>query len=292
LQIGHARDVGIGAHHSAHDRDRLLQERGRFLRRSPGAHCFPYEIAGTVELARRVCGVRRGAHDPLPGLDCLLTRGDSGLARIEDPLPDTDNLLGGIAHRVEAEERHDGDTGGDEEDEETTHCLRRYVPIRHTGNSPRAFPGTSYDRHVEIVSGPWGRSQIDSFLDITVIPIRIASAGRTSPLVQSLWFLYDDDAIWCASQAESVLTRRLRADPRCGFEVAGDLPPYRGVRGTGRVELLPEMAPAILPRLINRYLGDESSPLATWLMSRIDSEVAIRISGLRVTSYDFTSRMA
>jgi nitroimidazol reductase NimA-like FMN-containing flavoprotein (pyridoxamine 5'-phosphate oxidase superfamily) len=145
---------------------------------------------------------------------------------------------------------------------------------------------------VEITSGPWDRSQIQAFLDDTVIPIRIASAGRTSPLVQSLWFLYDEDALWCASQVDSVLTRRLHADPRCGFEIAGDLPPYRGVRGSGRAELLPERAATVLPRLISRYLGDEPSPLATWLLSRVDSEVAIRISDLRVTSYDFTSRMS
>ncbi|MEY4170965.1 MAG: hypothetical protein RLZ94_2038 [Actinomycetota bacterium] len=145
---------------------------------------------------------------------------------------------------------------------------------------------------MEIASGPWDRSQIEDFLGQTVIPIRIASAGRTSPLVQSLWFLYDEDAIWCASQMESVLTRRLRVEPRCGFEIAGDLPPYRGVRGSGRAELLPERAATVLPRLISRYLGDEPSPLATWLLSRVDSEVAIRISDLRVTSYDFTSRMS
>lgn len=145
---------------------------------------------------------------------------------------------------------------------------------------------------MEITSGPWDRSQIQAFLDDTVIPIRIASAGRTSPLVQSLWFLYDEDALWCASQVYSVLARRLHADPRCGFEIAGDLPPYRGVRGSGQAELLPERAATVLPRLISRYLGDEPSPLATWLLSRVDSEVAIRISDLRVTSYDFTSRMS
>ena len=109
---------------------------------------------------------------------------------------------------------------------------------------------------MEIASGPWDRSQIEDFLGQTVIPIRIASAGRTSPLVQSLWFVYDEDAIWCASQMESVLTRRLRVEPRCGFEIAGDLPPYRGVRGSGRAELLPERAATVLPRLISRYLGD------------------------------------
>ena len=46
--------------------------------------------------------------------------------------------------------------------------------------------------------------------------------------------------------------------------------------------LLPERAATVLPRLISRYLGDEPGPLASWLLSRVDSEVAIRISDLRV----------
>jgi len=145
---------------------------------------------------------------------------------------------------------------------------------------------------VEITSGPWDRSQIHAFLEDTVIPIRVASSGRTSPLVQSLWFLYDDDALWCASQVESVLTRRLRVEPRCGFEIAGDLPPYRGVRGTAKAEILPDRAADVLPRLIQRYLGDSPSPLATWLLSRLDREVAIRLHSLRLTSFDFTTRMS
>lgn len=144
---------------------------------------------------------------------------------------------------------------------------------------------------MEIASGPWDRSQIEAFLDETVIPIRIASAGRTSPLVQSLWFLHDEGALWCCTQAEAVLTRRLTSNPRCGFEVSGDQPPYRGVRGTARAEILPTRAADMLPRLIHRYLGDSPGPLADWLMSRLDREVAIRLHSLRVTSFDFSSRM-
>ncbi len=143
---------------------------------------------------------------------------------------------------------------------------------------------------MEIVSGPWDASQIATFLDDTVIPIRIASAGRTSPLVQSLWFLPDEDSVWCCTQAEAVLTRRLTSDPRCGFEVSGDLPPYRGVRGTAKAEILPDRAADVLPRLIQRYAAPDS--LADWLLSRLDREVAIRLHTLRVTSFDFTSRMA
>lgn len=145
---------------------------------------------------------------------------------------------------------------------------------------------------MEIASGPWDTSQVSTFLDEIVIPIRIASAGRTSPLVQSLWFLYADDSLWCCTQADAVLTRRLTSNPRCGFEVSGDLPPYRGVRGTAKAEILPDRAADVLPRLIERYLGDSPSPLAAWLLSRLDREVAIRLHSLRVTSFDFTTRMS
>lgn len=145
---------------------------------------------------------------------------------------------------------------------------------------------------MEIVSGPWGRSQIEDFLDTTVIPVRVASAGRTSPLVQSLWFLRDGDSLWCCTQREAVLTRRLTRDARCGFEVSGDQPPYRGVRGSATAEILADRAAGVLPRLIERYLGSGPAPLADWLLSRLDREVAIRLHSLRVTTFDFTSRMS
>ena len=144
---------------------------------------------------------------------------------------------------------------------------------------------------VDVRSGPWDLAAIESFLAETVIPVRIASAGRTSPLVQSLWFLFEGDAIWCCTQREAVLTRRRLANPNCGFEVSGDQPPYRGVRGTAKAEILPDRAADILPRLIDRYLGETPGPLAEWLLSRLDREVAIRLHSLRVTSFDFTARM-
>ncbi len=109
--------------------------------------------------------------------------------------------------------------------------------------------------------------------------------------MQSLWFRYDEGALWCATQAESVLAHRLRANDRCGFEVSADTPPYRGVRGSGRAALLPEAAPEVLPRLIDRYLGARPTPLATWLMSRLDREVAVRIDQLVVTTWDYSDRM-
>lgn len=139
-------------------------------------------------------------------------------------------------------------------------------------------------------SGPWSETEIRGFLLATVIPVRLASMG-TFPMVQSLWFLPDGLDLWCATQADSVLARRLRADARCGFEVSADEPPYRGVRGTGQATLIPEAAADTLPRLIERYRLPDASPLAAWLLSRIETEVAVRIGPRTLSSWDYSPRM-
>jgi hypothetical protein len=145
---------------------------------------------------------------------------------------------------------------------------------------------------MDIASGPWTESQIRDYLTSTVIPVRIASAGNVGPLVQSLWFAFDEDALWCCTQYDSVLAKRVARDPRLGFEVGADSPPYKGVRGRGIAELIPSAASTLLPRLIDRYLGDTNAPLAKWLLSRMESETVIRISDIRVTTWDYTPRMA
>ena len=141
-------------------------------------------------------------------------------------------------------------------------------------------------------SGPWTPAQVEAYLAATAIPIRLASNGRTYPLVQSLWFRYEGAALWCCTRADSVLVRRLRRDRHCAFEVSADTPPYRGVRGRGKATVLTSGADETLPALLTRYLGGTDSPLAGWLLSRIEDEVVIRIDDLTVTSWDFSARMS
>ena len=76
-----------------------------------------------------------------------------------------------------------------------------------------------------------------------------------------------------------------------GFEVAADAPPYRGVRGTGVAQLVEENVEEVLRTLITRYQGSERTSLSDWLLSRIDSEVAIRIEPRTLASWDFSARM-
>jgi nitroimidazol reductase NimA-like FMN-containing flavoprotein (pyridoxamine 5'-phosphate oxidase superfamily) len=142
-----------------------------------------------------------------------------------------------------------------------------------------------------IASGPWDEVGIIEFLDRTVIPIRLATNGSSGPLVQSLWFAPRALELWCCTQKTSLLTKRLERDDRVGFEVAADTPPYRGVRGTGVAHLSDKDVEATLRTLIERYQGTERTELSNWLLSRVDSEVAIRIEPRTITSWDFSHRM-
>ena len=142
-----------------------------------------------------------------------------------------------------------------------------------------------------IASGPWDRLVIDVFLVSTRIPVRLATNGSSGPLVQSLWFAPIGVQLWCCTQKSSLLTRRLDRDDRVGFEVAADTPPYRGVRGTGVAELVDENVEDVLRTLIARYQGSERTHLSEWLLSRVDSEVAIRIDPRTISSWDYSSRM-
>jgi nitroimidazol reductase NimA-like FMN-containing flavoprotein (pyridoxamine 5'-phosphate oxidase superfamily) len=133
--------------------------------------------------------------------------------------------------------------------------------------------------------------QVEDFLQSAIIPVRIATAGRSGPLVQSMWFVWDEATLWCATQSDALITRRLSADPRCGFEVAGDAQPYRGVRGQGIARVEPGLGPSVLGRLIDRYLGSTQSGLARWLLARSEHEVALAIRPQHLATWDYSARM-
>jgi nitroimidazol reductase NimA-like FMN-containing flavoprotein (pyridoxamine 5'-phosphate oxidase superfamily) len=140
--------------------------------------------------------------------------------------------------------------------------------------------------------GPWSEDRVRGYLEQSVVPLRLACADSSGwPVVLSLWYVFDDGALWCATPARSRAARWLAREPRCGFELAPNEPPYFGVRGRGRAELLPELGSRVLHRLVTRYLGSDSSELARWLLSRRAPETAIRLEPLHVASWDFSHRM-
>jgi hypothetical protein len=142
------------------------------------------------------------------------------------------------------------------------------------------------------LTGPWDMVAVDSFLTHEVIPLRLATIGRTGATVQSAWFDYQDGFIWCSTQSDSVLLRRLRHDPRAGFEVAPDAAPYHGVRGRAIADIVHIGAAELLDRLVERYVADPSSNMARWMRSRRTTEVALRLNPLTMHSWDNSARLS
>ncbi|MGD9661801.1 MAG: pyridoxamine 5'-phosphate oxidase family protein [Porticoccaceae bacterium] len=141
-------------------------------------------------------------------------------------------------------------------------------------------------------SSKYSEAEIIAFLSTAVIPMRLAcNSDKGFPLVASHWFKYQDGALYCAIHRSSLMAKLLTNDPRCGFEIAADTAPYRGVRGQGKASLLTERADENLHNLILRYLGDSQSQLAKWLLSRSDEEYLVRITPTWLTSWDFSERM-
>ena len=140
--------------------------------------------------------------------------------------------------------------------------------------------------------GPWSTDQIQHFLQDVRIPLRIACNGASGfPVLASLWFVPEGGKLWCATQRGSSVVSLLSRDSRCAFEVSVETPPYRGVRGTGVATLHDDRGEEILRVLMERYLEDTDSKLASFLLARVEQETAIAIEPQTLVSWDYQERM-
>lgn len=136
-------------------------------------------------------------------------------------------------------------------------------------------------------------SQAEEYLRDSVIPLRLACNDRGGfPLVAAHWYYYDQGSLWCVLHGESRVAQRLAEDGRCAFEIAGDKPPYLGVRGQGNAALLEGQAGPVLEKLLDRYLGRRDTRLGQWLLGRKDQELVLRIQPRWITTWDYRQRMA
>jgi hypothetical protein len=132
----------------------------------------------------------------------------------------------------------------------------------------------------------------NEFLTRTRIPIRLACITTTDwPITISLWYVYMEGKLFCATQRNALIVKYLSRNSRCGFEVASDSSPYLGIRGWGQAKLNETRGSEILHILIKKYLKDGTSQLAGFLIKRIENEVAIEINPVSMFHYDYSKRM-
>lgn len=130
------------------------------------------------------------------------------------------------------------------------------------------------------------------FLETIKIPLRLSCRTESGwPMILSLWFLYQDGSILCATREGAKVVSYLRAEPRCAFEIAGDLPPYCGVRGQARARIDQTSGVDTLKKLLFKYQGTLETPLAENLLAKSADEVAIILEPVNAFQWDFSKRM-
>jgi len=141
-------------------------------------------------------------------------------------------------------------------------------------------------------TGAWDRERTETFLQSETIPIRLSCHTQADVLwMLSLWYLYRDDALWCATSASADVVDYLTGDDRVAFEISTNDPPYKGVRGNGTASIEADPDKTLLKELLERYLGGTDSPLAERLLSPERDEVRIRIDPTKMYTWDFSERM-
>lgn len=136
------------------------------------------------------------------------------------------------------------------------------------------------------------RRNYDQMISDTKIPIRIAFTNNDGiPNVMSLWFVQINEKIYCATQKSAKIIQYLKNNPLCGFEIAADKPPYKGVRGNGSAKILDDMGKDVLKILMKKYLGEKESSLSKFLKSNSHNEVALEITPKNLFYYDYSARM-
>jgi nitroimidazol reductase NimA-like FMN-containing flavoprotein (pyridoxamine 5'-phosphate oxidase superfamily) len=131
------------------------------------------------------------------------------------------------------------------------------------------------------------------------IPIRLACMSISDwPIVVSLWYTYLNKKVYCATQNTAKVVKYLRKNPKCGFEIAGDSFPYRGIRGYGKASIVENKGEEILRMLIQKYLTEKETTISSLklyklLLSKehLQNEVAIEIIPAAMFKWDYKKRM-
>lgn len=135
-------------------------------------------------------------------------------------------------------------------------------------------------------------AQTEQYLREVVIPVRLSCVSESGwPVVLSLWYLYREERLFCATKETARVVYYLRHEPRCAFEIAADDPPYCGVRGQGIAAIDKALGTETLRELLVRYLGSTETSFGQRLLAQSQNEVAIVIEPVNVFTWNYTKRM-
>ena len=112
------------------------------------------------------------------------------------------------------------------------------------------------------------------------------------PSIISLWYLYKNGKIYCATQKNAKVVSYIKNNNRCAFEITTGHFPYKGIRGHGKVTIREDIAIETLNSLIDRFIGNKESYLSRYLLKRKNDEVALEITPKKLFPWDYSKRMS
>jgi nitroimidazol reductase NimA-like FMN-containing flavoprotein (pyridoxamine 5'-phosphate oxidase superfamily) len=69
-----------------------------------------------------------------------------------------------------------------------------------------------------------------------VVSLRLACLTNSGwPMIVPVWLKFLNDRFYCATQENAKIISYLNNDNRCAFEISSEIPPYRGIRGQGKI---------------------------------------------------------
>jgi|TARA_B110001454_G_scaffold160620_1_gene150026 nitroimidazol reductase NimA-like FMN-containing flavoprotein (pyridoxamine 5'-phosphate oxidase superfamily) len=142
------------------------------------------------------------------------------------------------------------------------------------------------------ITGPWSLETVQTYLGEVEIPVQLAALNNDNlPVLISLWFSYENNHIWCATQRDAHIVKLLIKNPSCAFQISSEHMPYKGVRGQATASIIESDGARILDTLVTKYLKESDSKFAKWLTSRKANEVAIQLDLVSMATWDFSGRM-
>ena len=109
--------------------------------------------------------------------------------------------------------------------------------------------------HIERSGEPF---DLDAFLARPLIA-HLATASGDGPCESSIWFLWEDAAIWLVANTADSFPKRIRIESRCAlgfveFDVDRGILRHVGMRGSATLQSVDD---ARLHRFLRRYLGED-----------------------------------
>jgi general stress protein 26 len=140
-------------------------------------------------------------------------------------------------------------------------------------------------------------NEINNFLRDSKLNIHISTVDKKGePNIHPTWYYFDttDNKIYIETSKQSKKTENLNAKNIIYYCVDDPNPPYKGVKGKGKVKIHEDINHNILiaEKIMVRYLGSLAHPMATSLMTSVKNgdSVILEISPNYYSTWDYSRK--